>query len=55
MIHGKLPTFMQVQVLAARILMFIPTVQMGLPVARVLIKIGVIGMSNSLRRLATNF
>jgi hypothetical protein len=54
MIHGKLPTFIPAQVLAARILMFIPTVQMELQAVRVLIKIGVIGMSNNLRHLAIN-
>jgi hypothetical protein len=55
MIHGKHLICTQIRVLAARILMFIPTVQMELLVARVLIKIGVIGMSNSLRYLAINF
>ena len=46
--HGKHLIFIQIRVLAARILIFIPTVQMALQVERVLIKTGVIGMSNNL-------
>jgi hypothetical protein len=54
MIHGKHLICTQIRVLAARILIFIPTGQMELQAVRVLIKIGVIGMSNNLRHLAIN-